>query len=176
LLDRQSRELKPLPSLNAQVDPLVGRIVARCLKVDPDERWQTAAELASALRKSLSFVGGLRRLRARHPLAARSFLALTLSFATLGTSAMGVREPLSVREIRKGQDALRRNRYDEAVKCFSQALEADSQALQGYLGRARAHHYLAVEYYDRIAEARQQAEKTRLHTQADVHFALASHD
>ena len=39
----------PRPSAHRSVPPLVDKIVARCLAIDPDKRYQTVAELAAAI-------------------------------------------------------------------------------------------------------------------------------
>jgi Tol biopolymer transport system component/tRNA A-37 threonylcarbamoyl transferase component Bud32 len=44
------REPLPLASLRPEVPPLVAGITNRCLAKDPDERWQSAADLSTALR------------------------------------------------------------------------------------------------------------------------------
>jgi Tol biopolymer transport system component/predicted Ser/Thr protein kinase len=45
-----SSEPRPIAELQPMTPPLLGRVVKRCLAKDPDERWQSAADLADELR------------------------------------------------------------------------------------------------------------------------------
>src|SRR5690348_1272514 len=40
---------RPAPSLSSVVPPALDRLLQRCLKKDPDERWQTAQDLKAEL-------------------------------------------------------------------------------------------------------------------------------
>jgi eukaryotic-like serine/threonine-protein kinase len=51
------REPVPITSLESRVSPLVVAIVRRCLAKSPDDRWQTATDLAGALRWATDGLG-----------------------------------------------------------------------------------------------------------------------
>src|SRR5262249_31749018 len=74
LLERQRRGCQPVRRANRQVGRCLARVVERCLAYQPAERHQSATELSSALRRSLSWSHQLR-----HRLGTRSSLVLCTS-------------------------------------------------------------------------------------------------
>ncbi len=102
------------------------RIVHRCLAVDPAERFASAEELASALRRELSVVGCVkRRISARQGLAA-TIATVTVASLTALLIWLVLRPPYSVRMAEAGQAHYRQGEYDLAIGCFDCALKADS--------------------------------------------------
>jgi Tol biopolymer transport system component len=75
-----TNEPPPVSSLRAATPATVDRIVTKCLAKDPGERWQSAADLASALRWSRDDGSGIHRehraIRARLPAGRAAWLAL----------------------------------------------------------------------------------------------------
>src|SRR5687768_14502849 len=82
---------EPLSSPRGTVPASLDRIVRKCLAKDPDDRWQSAADLAAALRWSgdegRSDPGGRPLTARRLPLSRTAAAALTLG-VVLGTIAM----------------------------------------------------------------------------------------
>src|SRR5439155_19025103 len=89
------RDPPPLTTVQPLAPPLVDSIVRKCLAKNPDDRWQTASDLSSALRwaaeganaaaSSATAVAGLPRTGARR--AARGAL---MAVAILGALAIGL--------------------------------------------------------------------------------------
>lgn len=138
LLTRQEEGFPPLDSAANQVDPEVREIVQRCLRLEPEERYQNAADLAGALHARLSKAARLKRWMHR-----RRFL---LAAAAVGSGALAgavgfkivTRPPLAVRQYQAGIDAFEKGSWDEAVECFSDAADARPNAFQPLLARGQA--------------------------------------
>jgi Tol biopolymer transport system component len=83
----------PVSSIQPITPPAVERIVSRCLAKDPDERWQSASDLAAELRwvqqggaQLASISGPSRKGRTRR----REAAAWTLAAAGLATAALAI--------------------------------------------------------------------------------------
>ncbi len=137
LAELQKTALRPLRDANPQVDRKVARIVDRCLAYEPRERFQSAAELARALRQCLSRPQRWRRRLGRHPFAVfgagLGVLILTAAMAVF----FALREPYSQRQFKEGVRALEEGRDWEAIHHLSLSL-ADAESPQAYLTRGRA--------------------------------------
>jgi serine/threonine protein kinase len=121
----------PLAQLNPRVPRPLARAVEGCLAYDPDRRIQSAAELATALRRYLAW--SRRRRRARLQLGiCGAALALALvggAFLTPGPSAEVLQQ--------RGMAAFRDGRYDQALQYFSEVIDADPKAANAYFIRGR---------------------------------------
>jgi tetratricopeptide (TPR) repeat protein len=138
LAELQKTALRPLRDANPQVDKKVARVVDRCLAYDPRERFQSAAELARALRQCLSWPQRWRRRLARHPYAV---LGAGLAAAVLAAAAavfLALREPYPERQLKQGMRALEQGQYAESIDHLSRSL-AEAESPQAYLARGRAY-------------------------------------
>jgi len=137
LAELQKTALRPLRDANPQVDKKVARVVDRCLAYEPRARYQSAAELATALRGCLSRTQRWRRRLARHP---RAVLAAGLAGVVLAAGAavfFALRDPYPQRQFKEGVRAFEHGQYAEAIDHLSRSL-AEAESPQAYLARGRA--------------------------------------
>src|SRR5262249_23031417 len=121
LLEQQRKGFRPLRQANPLVDRRLARVIERCLAYNPNDRHGSAAELAAALRRSLSWVCRQRRWAALHPWHVG---AVALVALTIGITAAGVitsRDPLPVRLSQEGAAAYAEGKYDDAADYFEQS-------------------------------------------------------
>lgn len=138
LRQRQSGGPQPLRELEAGGERGVARAIEACLSFDPEQRPQTASELAARLRHELAPSRRVRRWgrRRRRPLIAGG--------AVLGVAALAValvlalRPPYSVRQFREGLACSGRGDYALAVECFNAALHSDPKNDEVLAARADA--------------------------------------
>jgi serine/threonine protein kinase/Flp pilus assembly protein TadD len=141
LLELQKTALRPLRDANPQVDKKVAGVVDRCLAFEPGERYQSAAEVATALRGCLSRPQRWRRRLARHPYAVfgAGLAAVVLLVAVAAFAAL--RDPYPQRQLKQGQRAFDQGQYAAAIDHLSLSL-AESESPEAYVARGRA--YLKV--------------------------------
>src|SRR5215211_5747203 len=112
------------PDLPAALPAAVRQIVQRCLEKQPEQRFQSARDLAFALRQA----GGRRRCRARRPIAD--------TFRRMATEGGGWRMQASDELVDKWglEEGSPARRFVEArlcdftIRCFEQPLEAATRA------------------------------------------------
>jgi eukaryotic-like serine/threonine-protein kinase len=142
---------RPLRELRPEVDRPLATLVERCLAYDADDRPQTAAEVAAALRRQLSPVRRGGRWLKRQPRRTAAAAVLLLTLATLAAFLWLSRPPYSERQFQQGRALYRQGQYSEAVHCFSAALEADPARTDALFARGRAYQQWAgadKRYYD----------------------------
>jgi serine/threonine protein kinase/Tfp pilus assembly protein PilF len=144
LLERHAAGPLSVRQANPQVDPSLAQIVERCLTFDPKDRFPSAAELASALRKSVAPARRARRWVARHTwtLVATSFLLLMTGVAA--AVAWSLRDPPHLEPTKSGLEAYERQDYPEAIKQFKRAVEAAPENPWIWFARGRAYQQLAI--------------------------------
>lgn len=122
LLERQQQGAPTLQKLNPQVDTLLAGAVEKCLEFDPEDRWQTPAELLEVLQKHRTQTQRLRRLfHARRKTVLTVVGVFLVAFGAVG-GVLATREPEFERHVRLGHEALRHSRPAEAIACFNTAL------------------------------------------------------
>jgi serine/threonine protein kinase len=139
LLDRQRRGPRPLRELNPNVDARLAALIERCLAFDPVARPASARALRDALRRCQSAPRRAVRWAAAH----KVLVAVAGALVAAGTAgaAYGIASLPSAAE-RHRQDAIVAagdGRYDDAVRLFTAALEADPNQPDMYFRRGRAH-------------------------------------
>lgn len=115
------------PRLNeaASIEPRLRRIVEKCLAFRPEDRFQSAAALAAALRREVSWVHRLRRwIIVRKKSATAALCAATVAAAAFGYH-VATREPLSIRETNRALAANNAGDYAAAILAATRALQAD---------------------------------------------------
>jgi serine/threonine protein kinase/Flp pilus assembly protein TadD len=157
----QTKPLYSLRSLNPQVDANLERVIRRCLAVNPADRPQTAAEVATALRQALSPAYRAHRWIAGHRLFVTSSLAALFAAVLAGSGYFAVQDntsgrpadefpsavqgdeseqndELTIRLLKKGRTALGAGEFENAVGCFTQVIEAQPTNISALHARARA--------------------------------------
>jgi serine/threonine protein kinase/Flp pilus assembly protein TadD len=137
LAELQKTAVRPLRDVNPQVDKKVARVVDRCLAYDPRERFESAAELARALRGCLSRPQRWRRRLARHPYAVLGTVFAVVVLAAAIAVCVALREPYLQRELKAGMRAFEQGQYAEAIDHLSLCL-AEAESPHAYMARGRA--------------------------------------
>jgi tetratricopeptide (TPR) repeat protein len=137
LLERQRHGPRPLQACNPQVDRPLARLIQRCLAFAPQERPQSARELATALRAGLSRRRRAARWLGRHRRLATIVVLLGTILAVLGGYALAVRDPYAVRAQRAGIACYREGRYSEALAHLNGALAENPGSAEALFARGR---------------------------------------
>ncbi|HMF18542.1 MAG TPA: protein kinase, partial [Gemmataceae bacterium] len=135
---RHQRGYQPLQKENPGVDTQLARIVDQCLANDPARRFQTAGNLAAALRKCCSPGQRLLRRARRHPRILVAVGAALLGVVVTLAAVLFMREPYAVRNYKEGIIAYQDRNYAQAVESLDRSL-AQEQNVQAYLARGRAY-------------------------------------
>ena len=129
---------------NPKVDAAFSRLIQRCLALDVEDRPQSAAEIAAALRRELKPLSRTRRWIGRHP---RKWIAATLVLAAVGLVGLAlaaVRPSYSERQVEIGLRLHKQGEYIEAVQHFNDALQADPNNNAALFARAVSHQRLGA--------------------------------
>jgi serine/threonine protein kinase len=156
MLERRRRGFQPIREMNRRVDRRAARIIERCLAYRPEERGQTAAEVARGLDSCLRPHNRLRRWTTVHPRVALATASIALVTFLAGAIFVSNQDPSHVREVKKGRSAYSQGRYDEAVAHFTRALE-ENKAPDTLFARARAFQQMGD--YNRAFDDYEGAEK-----------------
>jgi serine/threonine protein kinase len=157
LLDQQQRGPQLHPLKAADVDPLVVRIVSRCLAFEPGDRFGSAREAASAIRAALT-----RRIRAKrwvesHRWASAAVAVLVLvAIAAFGTW-LALRKPYYERLFHEGLVAYHAGDFGAALDAFRDSSDANPNSLAATIGIARVleakeQYTQAIEEYQKLYE------------------------
>ena len=131
-----------LRSLNRQVDRRLAHWIDRCLAFAPEDRPETAAELAAGLRRMLTPPRRLQRWVGRHrrgvALAGLVVLVVGLSVGAF----FALRDPYSVRQFRLGQQQYAQGEYEAALKSFDDSLRSEPGVREALIARGMAYAQL----------------------------------
>lgn len=137
-LQQVAAPVTPISRINRFVDLKTAAVVERCLHFDSRRRPASAAELAAQLRKSLQPLGRVERLALRHPVVAR-VAKIGAVVALIGLLVwLTTREPYAVRRNHAGHVAMASGRYDVALSCFSDAMQAQPENVDHVVGYVTA--------------------------------------
>jgi serine/threonine protein kinase/Tfp pilus assembly protein PilF len=125
--------------LNPEVDAGLSRLVERCLAHHPKDRPQSAAEVASALRRRQTLLQRARRHVVRHRWVAATAAVLVLGLAGAAAAFLPESEAAAIRQWRSGQLAAQAGDFDQAVRQFSQILDEEPDRADVWLAKARAY-------------------------------------
>jgi len=139
LLDRQAGGPLPVRRKNPHVDKRLARSIERCLAFDPDDRPQTAADLALALRRQLTPLRRARRWAVNHPKRVALFAALLLAAALSAGGYFALRDPYSVRQFKMAEQYAAQGDYDRAIRHLNESARSAPNRPQTLLARAKVH-------------------------------------
>lgn len=142
LLEKQANGPLPLRERNGQVDQKLVELIGRCLAYAPEQRPESAAAVAAALRSQLAPLRRAARwgrLRRKRLTAAGLLLTLVLASGSVG---LAMRDPYSVRQFRLGLDYQVRGKHELALACFNQSLQYDPSKHEAWFSRGRAYQSL----------------------------------
>lgn len=135
---QQETRCEPVSGHEVGMDRELGAIVEKCLALDPGDRFQTAAELATALRRCQHLSQSRARRLARRP---RTLIGAAVAILVLGTAmaaALAINRPDAERPFQQGMAALRSGQNAEAIRLFSRAID-DEDSANARQARAHAH-------------------------------------
>jgi serine/threonine protein kinase/Flp pilus assembly protein TadD len=135
--ERHERGFLPLQKKNPEVDGQLARIVSQCLAPDPLNRFQSAGDLARALRKCCSPGQRLLRRVQRHPRTLAAVAAALFGLVVAVVAILAMREPYAVRHYKEGIQAYQDGNYAGAVEHLDRSLTEEPK-VQAYLARGRA--------------------------------------
>jgi serine/threonine protein kinase len=127
---------------NPRVEPCMDAVLTRLLAPDPDDRFESAAELTLALAALLApQARAVRYVRRRR----RAFLAagcgLTAAAAAAGLY-WATHPPLPTRLLEAGLAAYDRGQYAQAKDLFTRSIEAGNDSIEVYFARGQTHRQL----------------------------------
>jgi tetratricopeptide (TPR) repeat protein len=138
LRERQLEGPDPVQKRNPQVTHSVAQLLEKCLSPEVDERPQTAAELAAALRGELRlWRRGQRGVRSHRRLSA-ALTAIVLVVVLVALNLLARIPPYSVRQYRQGLAYYERGRWRLAADSCTESLRSDSRNVAALWTRARA--------------------------------------
>lgn len=150
LLARQ-RSWNPVESRADAVDSRVSAIIEKCLAFDPQDRYQTAADLARDLKRELSFHRRAERWCRLHRSQLAAFAGVVALLSAGWALHIANRDPYPTREYRIGVSHLKVQEYQDAIDHFSRSLKVDPK--QTFVLAARGEAYLNLEcYHDAIRD------------------------
>ncbi len=159
LLERQGKGIQVDWSKNPRVDSRTRDLLDRCLAYRPEDRPQTAAEVARGLRNSLSAVQRFRRWASLNVRLLVASVLLLGALVFLGVSWSIPKDPYSVRQFNKGMDLYRLERFEEAGEYFSRAVRAGPQNADALFALGRS--FLRLNQFGPAEEAFLAAERVR---------------
>ena len=135
---RQLEGPHPVQKRNPQVTCSVARLLEECLSPEADDRPQTAAELAAALRGELRlWRRGQRGVRS-HPGRVAAWAGMVLVVVAVALSLLARIPPYSVRQYRQGLAYYEQGQWQSAANSFTESLRSDSHNVAALWARARA--------------------------------------
>ena len=142
LHQRQKNGPDPIRNRNAQVDQRLARQIESCLAFDPEDRPETAAKLASELRKELSLPRRTTRWIGNHRPFVSGMAALTFACVAAILLFFAFRPPYSVRELRSGLSYNEQGEYALAAGCLDNSIRANPTSSEALFARGIAHQRL----------------------------------
>jgi serine/threonine protein kinase len=157
LLERQIRGPDCVALSGIGVDRQVVTIIRRCLGFDPDDRFSSAAEVAKAIRLSITPVARVKRLVRRHRMriAVAGLLACVLLSA--GAWFIATRPADYERFFAQGREQFLLGEYTAAATWFEKSKQANDDYPLAMLGLARSlqsmnEYRSALDEYQRLYE------------------------
>ena len=139
LRQQQAKGPQPIGERNNQVDRRLARLVESCLSFDPENRPESAQQLAVALRQELSTVRRSRRWIGNHPRRVFGAGAMTLLLGLAVILFFALRPPYSDRQLQLGLGQLEQGKYASAVASLSNSIDANPTSGEALFARGRAY-------------------------------------
>ncbi len=137
IMAKQEEGSEALTTLVPDIDPHVAEIVEKCLQLEPENRYQTARELAADLRGRLTHAARLQRwTHRRRFLLAAAAAGASLIAAAAGTG-LALRTPYAQRRYQAGIRAFQNGELAQAVECFSDANQDRPNAFEPLFARGQ---------------------------------------
>ncbi len=137
IMAKQEEGCEPLATLNPAVGPDLVEIVGKCLQLEPENRYQTAQELASHLRSYLTRAARLKRWAHRRRFLIASAAAGFGLVAAAAGAELAMRPPYAQRRYQAGIRAFQNGELAQAIECFSDAHQARPNAYQPLFARGQ---------------------------------------
>jgi eukaryotic-like serine/threonine-protein kinase len=138
LYERQRQGVQPARSSPVRVGRHVASVIERCLSFDVDDRPRTAAELADALRRELTWRRRAGRWLRDHRLITATAAAAVVAMVVAAGSFVMTRPPYKIREFQAGTALTRQQNLPAAIIHFSNAIDADSTYYDARVARGEA--------------------------------------
>ncbi len=153
LLDRQRLGLGEdvFRGRNAGVSRRLEEIVVRCLEIDPEKRFQAAAELAKQLRRYFNPLRRMKRWVRRHPWRVATVASLATVVLVAWCTYLALRPPYAVRQLNEGLAYYEQAEYPRALDCLNEAVRYDPSSTDALVARGKT--YLRLEKYDSAFES-----------------------
>ena len=142
LRQRQSEGPSPIRKANNQVDKRLAGLIESCLANQPDERPESARQLATALRRELSLSRRGRRWIGNHSALVASVAAAVFSAMVAVALLLAMRPPYDTRQLKRGLVYCDRGEYALAIDCLNYALLSNPASYEALVARAHAYHHL----------------------------------
>ena len=134
---RQLAGPDPVQRRNSQVTDSVAQVLEKCLAPDVDNRFQTAAEMAAALRRELRpWRRGQRWVRSHRRFVA-ALTGMVLVAVLVVVNLLARIPSYSVRHFRQGLAYYERGQWQLAAETFTESLRSDSRNVTTLCARAR---------------------------------------
>lgn len=146
LRERHRRGAPSLRDRHPEIDPSLARLIDQCLAADPAQRPTSAAAALNRLRSPTS-----RLLR-----AARSPVVALLGAALVHVAVLAAVFPLPGQgpsDLERGHRAFERGQYEQALKHYERAVEADDEDADACRARGLTHLKLARRDQSHFGEA-----------------------
>lgn len=155
LLARQKSGFRPLREFNPNIDRQLAGCIEKCLSYVSAERWQTAAELRTALKHAGSLRQRSRRWLRRHRKTVLSAVVVASLAVSASAYGMMTREPYEIRVSHKAKEAYQTQEYDVAIELLNEllVLTPESPEVLFSLGRSyqgKEQFKDAFEYFNRV--------------------------
>jgi len=157
LLERHVIGPRSLCDRNRLVDRQLEKLIKSCLALDPDDRPQSANDLANSFRRQLTLARRARRWVHNHPRRVFAGASVVLTFLMAGATFLVLRDPFSIRQYQQALHYAEQGQLRLAAECLDRSVEANPNDPEVFFARGRVRQKL--ELYDMAAIDFYQAEK-----------------
>jgi serine/threonine protein kinase/Flp pilus assembly protein TadD len=142
LLAQQERGCQPVRLRNRLVDARLAAVIERCLAPDPQNRPQSAAELAKLLQAAVGRTRRLRRWAMAYPRRAAAISAVIATCGMAIATIVAMRDPYCVRQYDAGRAKYEQAEYRESLRHFQNAVDDSPSFVEARFALARARQQL----------------------------------
>jgi eukaryotic-like serine/threonine-protein kinase len=142
MYQRQRKGPLAIQTLNRHVDARLAALIERCLAFEPDQRPETAQELAAALRKELRPIRRIRRWVRNHRKSMVSAAMMFVASILFVVLFFALRPPYSQRQLQRGLRCVQESQFVQAIDYLNASIEADPLLSKALFARAEANQRL----------------------------------